>query len=123
MFMQAGMWPPKKTGLMEMNNMNFYLVLVLSGIIIGGAVAGALLAPLSRLRQHGYYPPVYPDAYGYGAYPERRTAALPMALLFLLLLLALIFLGLRNEQGNRPENPVPTERNFGLSRPENTPAL
>lgn len=93
----------------DMETLNFYLLLLLAGIIIGGALVGTLMAPAAQYRQPGFFPTAYPAPYEYGAYPARRTAALPMALLFLTLLLALIFLGLRREQNNRPNAPAPME--------------
>lgn len=85
-----------KTGVMD--TLSLYLVLLLSGIIIGGAIVAIVLLPMAQARQYGYRPPVYADGYDYAPYPPRRAAALPATLLFFLLLLAAIFLARQQRQ-------------------------
>lgn len=85
-----------------MENLSLYLLMLLAGIIIGGVLVGALLAPLTPPRLPGYQFPAYAGAYEYSGYSARRPAALPISILFLLLLLALIFLGLRRERKSTP---------------------
>ena len=85
-----------------MDTLTLYLVLLLSGIIIGGMAVAVVLLPATRTRQYGYRPPLYPEAYEYGPYPARRPATLPATLFFLLLLLAAILLARQSS----PEPPV-----------------
>lgn len=82
-----------------MDTLTFYLVLLLSGIIIGGMIMAMVLLPMAPSRQAGFRPPFYPEAYDYGPYPARRPPALSATLLFLLLLLAALLLARQHGQG------------------------
>ncbi len=81
-----------------MDTLSLYLVLLLSGIIIGGAIVAIVLLPMAQARQYGYRPHLYADGYEYSPYPPRRAAALPATLLFFLLLLAAIFLARQQQE-------------------------
>ncbi|MCB9051323.1 MAG: hypothetical protein H6556_17980 [Lewinellaceae bacterium] len=106
-----------------MNTLTVYLVLLLSGIIIGGMIVAMVLLPVASTRRLGYRPPIYPEDYEYGAYPARRPTALPATLLFLLLLLALLLLAhqrgqeLQVGQPDRVEQTAPPGGVDGLYKP------
>ena len=102
-----------------MDTLTLYLVLLLSGIIIGGMIVAIALLPMGQTRQFGYRPPLYSEGYGYEPYPPRRPAALQATLLFLLLLLGAIFLARQRGQVAPPANtPQPAEQTTGYFAPE-----
>lgn len=84
-----------------MEQLNFYLVLILSGIIIGGIVVGGLIRSMTY-HAYDYRTPLAPSPIYGGGYPNVGGLA---TLIFLICLILLIW-G-KAEFSSRPEQEPP----------------